>query len=172
MSTVLGIEPSFARLQSPGSSSRRRARTHPGDPTTPDLVEGLPEAERIEAGLGPTPSPQHSSGLDLDPERPPTSLDLSAMRRHAQGMTAPVDRLMQEAVKARQRAQTAIGEAVREARAAGWSWDRMSTALGGSPTAEALRMAFAATSTAEQGAGECPGCGGERGCTCGGGQYG
>jgi hypothetical protein len=88
------------------------------------------------------------------------------------GMTAPVDQLMRNAVKARQRAQTAIGDAVRQARAAGWSWDRVSSALGGSPSPEALRRTFAAVSaenTAEEiahepGEGSC--CGG--GCQCAG----
>ena len=32
--------------------------------------------------------------------------------------------------------------AVREARAAEWSWDRISAALGGSPNGEALRRNF------------------------------
>ena len=42
---------------------------------------------------------------------------------HAGVMTAPVDELMQSAVKARQRAQSALVQAVREARAADWSWE-------------------------------------------------
>jgi hypothetical protein len=85
-------------------------------------------------------------------------------------MTAPIDMLMNKAIKARQRAQTAIGEAVREARAAGWSWDRMSNALGGSPSADALRRTFSAGSEAEQPPDECPGCSsGHDSCVCAGG---
>ena len=46
------------------------------------------------------------------------------------------------AVDARRVAQSAIGVAVREARAAKWSWDRISAALGGSPNGETLRRNF------------------------------
>ncbi len=77
-------------------------------------------------------------------------------------MTAPVDELMQGAVKARQRAQSALTKAVQEARAADWSWDRIATALGGSPNAETLRRAFDVEATAEGGGhgcdGRCAGC--------------
>ncbi len=76
-------------------------------------------------------------------------------------MTAPVDELMQSAVKARQRAQSALVQAVREARAADWSWERISSGLGGVPNADALRRAFAA-----EPAGGCGGCG-NNGCACG-----
>lgn len=81
-------------------------------------------------------------------------------------VTAPVDDLMRRAVKARQRAQTAVGEAVREAQAAGWSWARMSSALGGTPSAETLRRTFAGGAEAgDRAAGTgCAGCGG---CGCG-----
>jgi hypothetical protein len=83
------------------------------------------------------------------------------------GMTAPVDELIQSAVKARQRAQSALTKAVQEARAAGWSWDRISTALGDSPKPETLRLAFGVGEPAgEQGAGGCSSCGGDGGCTC------
>lgn len=58
------------------------------------------------------------------------------------GMTATVDELVQAAVDARRVAQNAISVAVREARAADWSWDRISTALGGSPNGETLRRNF------------------------------
>ena len=46
---------------------------------------------------------------------------------------------MKSALDARRVAQNAIGLAVREARAAEWSWDRISVALGGSPNGETLR---------------------------------
>ena len=49
---------------------------------------------------------------------------------------------MKSAVDARRVAQNAISLAVREARAAGWSWDRISTALGGTPNGETLRRNF------------------------------
>jgi hypothetical protein len=77
-------------------------------------------------------------------------------------MTAPVDDLMRQAIKARQRAQTAVGAAVREAQAAGWSWDRMSAALGGSPTAETLQRTFTMTSGATTSGGEPS----QGGCAC------
>ena len=67
-------------------------------------------------------------------------------------MTAPVDALMQSAVKARQRARSALETAVQEARAADWSWDRIASALGGSPTAASLQLAFAGEVAAEAGA--------------------
>lgn len=56
-------------------------------------------------------------------------------------MTA-VEELMQNALDARRTAQNAIRVAVREARAAEWSWDRISAALGGSPNGETLRRNF------------------------------
>lgn len=49
---------------------------------------------------------------------------------------------MQNALDARHTAQNAIRVAVREARAAQWSWDRISAALGGSPNGETLRRNF------------------------------
>ena len=49
---------------------------------------------------------------------------------------------MKSALDARRAAQNAIGLAVREARAAEWSWDRISVALGGSPNGETLRRNF------------------------------
>lgn len=55
---------------------------------------------------------------------------------------ATVEELMRNAVDARRVAQSAIGLAVREARAADWSWDRISAALGGTPNGETLRRNF------------------------------
>jgi hypothetical protein len=55
---------------------------------------------------------------------------------------ATVDELMRNAVDARRVAQNAIALAVREARAAGWSWDKISAALGGTPNGETLRRNF------------------------------
>jgi hypothetical protein len=46
-------------------------------------------------------------------------------------------------VGARRVAQNAIALAVREARAADWSWDKTSTALGGTPNGETPRHNFA-----------------------------
>jgi len=57
-------------------------------------------------------------------------------------MTTPIEQLVCAAVDARCVAQNAIAVAVREARAADWSWDRISAALGGSPNGEALRRKF------------------------------
>lgn len=57
-------------------------------------------------------------------------------------MTTTIEDLMKAAVEARRVAQSAIGVAVREARAAEWSWDRISAALGGSPNGETLRRNF------------------------------
>jgi hypothetical protein len=59
-------------------------------------------------------------------------------------MTASVEELLQGAADARRVAQTAIRLAVHEARADGWSWDRISAALGGSPNGETLRRNFGA----------------------------
>src|SRR5215467_4274405 len=57
-------------------------------------------------------------------------------------MTTTVEELMRNALDARRAAQNAIRVAVREARAAEWSWDRISAALGGSPNGETLRRNF------------------------------
>jgi hypothetical protein len=57
-------------------------------------------------------------------------------------MATTVDELMTNAIVARRVAQNAIGLAVREARAADWSWDRISAALGGTPNGETLRRNF------------------------------
>jgi hypothetical protein len=57
-------------------------------------------------------------------------------------VTTSIDELMKNAVDARRTAQNAIRVAVREARAADWSWDRISAALGGSPNGETLRRNF------------------------------
>jgi hypothetical protein len=53
-----------------------------------------------------------------------------------------IEELMKSAVDARRVAQNAIALAVREARAADWSWDRISAALGGTPNGETLRRNF------------------------------
>ncbi len=58
-------------------------------------------------------------------------------------MTTTVEELIQNAADARRTAQNALRVAVREARAADWSWDRISAALGGSPNGETLRRKFA-----------------------------
>lgn len=57
-------------------------------------------------------------------------------------MAATIEELMKNAVDARHVAQNAIALAVREARAANWSWDKISTALGGTPNGETLRRNF------------------------------
>jgi hypothetical protein len=58
------------------------------------------------------------------------------------GMTTTVEELIQAATDARRIAQKAIELAVREARAADWSWDQISAALGGKPNGETLRRNF------------------------------
>jgi hypothetical protein len=55
---------------------------------------------------------------------------------------ATVEELMNSAVEARRVARNAIALAVREARAEGWSWDKISAALGGTPNGETLRRNF------------------------------
>jgi hypothetical protein len=57
-------------------------------------------------------------------------------------MTTPLDELLGAAVDTRRVAQNALRMAVREARAADWSWDCISAALGGSPNGETLRRNF------------------------------
>jgi hypothetical protein len=57
-------------------------------------------------------------------------------------MTATIEELMNSAVHARRVAQNAIALAVRQARAANWSWDKISAALGGTPNGETLRRNF------------------------------
>ncbi|HEY4455347.1 MAG TPA: hypothetical protein VGN81_13615 [Pseudonocardiaceae bacterium] len=56
-------------------------------------------------------------------------------------MSTP-EELIRSAVAARDAAQRAIAIAVRQARAADWSWDRISVALGGTPNGETLRRNF------------------------------
>jgi hypothetical protein len=56
-------------------------------------------------------------------------------------MTA-VEELLTGAADARRIAQKALALAVREARAADWSWDQISAALGGQPNGETLRRKF------------------------------
>lgn len=55
---------------------------------------------------------------------------------------ATPEELIRNAVDTRRVARSAIALAVREARGAGWSWDRISTALGGTPNGETLRRNF------------------------------
>ncbi len=57
-------------------------------------------------------------------------------------MTTTTEELMKSAADARRVAQNALAIAVREARAADWSWDRISAALGGTPNGETLRRNF------------------------------
>jgi hypothetical protein len=57
-------------------------------------------------------------------------------------MTTSVEELIDAASDARRIAQKAIELAVREARAADWSWDQISAALGGKPNGETLRRKF------------------------------
>jgi hypothetical protein len=59
-------------------------------------------------------------------------------------VTTSLEELLKGAVDARRVAQNALRAAVREARAAEWSWDRISAALGGSPNGETLRRNFGA----------------------------
>lgn len=62
-------------------------------------------------------------------------------------MATTVEELMKGALDARRVAQNAIRVAVREARAEGWSWDRISAALGGTPNGETLRRNFGGPNT-------------------------
>jgi hypothetical protein len=57
-------------------------------------------------------------------------------------MTTTLEELMKNATEARTIAQNALRVAVREARAADWSWDRISAALGGSPNGETHRRNY------------------------------
>lgn len=59
-------------------------------------------------------------------------------------MTTTIEELIESAADARRVAQNALRVAVRQARAANWSWDRISAALGGSPNGETLRRNFGA----------------------------
>lgn len=61
-------------------------------------------------------------------------------------MTTTPEELIQAATDARRIAQKAIELAVREARAADWSWDQISAALGGKPNGETLRRNFGSDS--------------------------
>jgi hypothetical protein len=58
------------------------------------------------------------------------------------GVTISVEGLVDAAVEARRVAQTTIEVAVREARSADWSWDQISTALGGESNGETPRRKF------------------------------
>ena len=66
----------------------------------------------------------------------------ATFRGTIRGMTTTVEELMKSAVDARRVAQNALRVAVREARAANWSWDRISAAMGGTPNGETLRRNF------------------------------
>jgi hypothetical protein len=55
---------------------------------------------------------------------------------------ATVEELLEAAAEARRVAQHALALAIREARAAGWSWDRISVTMGGTPNGETLRRNF------------------------------
>jgi hypothetical protein len=57
-------------------------------------------------------------------------------------MATTVEELIQAAGDARRVAQKALRVAVWEARAADWSWDQISAALGGKPNGETLRRHF------------------------------
>jgi hypothetical protein len=57
-------------------------------------------------------------------------------------MVTTIGELLQAATDARRIAQKALALAVREARAADWSWDQISAALGGKPNGETLRRNF------------------------------
>ena len=65
-------------------------------------------------------------------------------------MVTTIEELLTNAVQARRVAQNAIALAAREARAAGWSWDRISAALGGTPNGETLRRRFGETGTQKE----------------------
>lgn len=53
-----------------------------------------------------------------------------------------VQDLLERAAQERRTAGDAVVFAVQQARSAGWSWDRISVALGGVPTGETLRRTF------------------------------
>jgi hypothetical protein len=55
-----------------------------------------------------------------------------------------IEELIQAATDARRVAQRAIELAVREARAADWSWGQLSAELGGKQNGETLRRNFSA----------------------------
>jgi hypothetical protein len=76
------------------------------------------------------------------PRRATFPLNHAINRATIYGMTTSVDELIQAATDARRIAQKAIALAVREARAAEWSWDQISAALGGKPNGETLRRNF------------------------------
>jgi hypothetical protein len=58
------------------------------------------------------------------------------------GIATGIEDLLRAAIEARRVAQTTTEAAVREARSAHWSWDRISTALGGNLDTETLRRTF------------------------------
>ena len=73
---------------------------------------------------------------------PETALKYGINNVTIYGMTSSVEDLIQAATDARRIAQKAIRLAVREARAADWSWDQISAAMGGKPNGETLRRNF------------------------------
>jgi hypothetical protein len=85
-----------------------------------------------------------SAGGNPIPTHAATALPLNygINRATIRGMTTTVDELIQAATDARRIAQKAMELAVREARAADWSWDQISAALGGKPNGETLRRNF------------------------------
>jgi hypothetical protein len=86
---------------------------------------------------GSPPAHEGKSGSQLD-----HSLICGIRCAMIYGMTTSVEELIEAATDARRIAQKAIELAVREARAADWSWDQISAALGGKPNGETLRRNF------------------------------
>lgn len=58
------------------------------------------------------------------------------------GITTSIEDLVRAANEARRIARSTTDVAVREARSARWSWDRISTALGGNPNTETLQRIY------------------------------
>jgi hypothetical protein len=85
-------------------------------------------------------------GVQAEPHRDDRDMATTCSKRATSCGTihgmATVDELISSAVDARRVARNAIALAVREARAANWSWDRISAALGGTPNGETLRRNF------------------------------
>lgn len=61
---------------------------------------------------------------------------------HAVGMSDLVQELLERAASERRVAEDGVVFAIGQARSAGWSWDRISAALGGVPNGETLRRNF------------------------------
>ena len=62
---------------------------------------------------------------------------------HSVGVSDLVRELLERAANELQIAEDGIVFAIGQARSAGWSWDRISAALGGVPNGETLRRNFA-----------------------------